>query len=266
MTLPTYFISHGGGPWPWLKKEMPFYAKLEASLQEIPKQIGVTPKAILMVSAHWEERDFALQANPMPGMIYDYGGFPEHTYHVQYPSPGSPQLAAQVSELIARAGFETHLDPVRGYDHGTYAPLVPMYPDANVPVVQLSIREDYEPAAHIEVGRALKPLRDEGILIIGSGLSYHNLRMFGKTAAAQNASKDFDAWLRTTLESGSPDEKLKNLVNWESAPSARLAHPREDHLIPLMVAYGAAEGEKSILSYHEDDFMGALSVSSFRFG
>jgi len=266
LKVPTYFISHGGGPWPWLKKEMPFYDKLEASLVEIPKQIGILPKAILMVSAHWEESDFAVQASPKPGMIYDYGGFPEHTYHVKYSAPGSVELAARTSDLIDRAGFATHLDPVRGFDHGMYSPLAVMYPGADVPVVQLSIREDYDPEAHIELGRALQPLREQNILIIGSGLSYHNLRMFGKTETARKASKEFDDWLGGVLANPSPSERRNNLKNWESAPSARLAHPREDHLVPLFIAYGAADGEKCERIYHENDFMGALSVSSYRFG
>lgn len=264
--LPTYFISHGGGPWPWLKKEMPFYDKLEASLAEMPNQIGIQPAAILMISAHWEESDFAVQTHARPGMIYDYGGFPEHTYHLKYSSPGAPKVAARITELITAAGFANHQDPARGYDHGMFSPMAAIYPNADVPVLQLSIREDYDPAAHVEIGRALAPLRDEGVLIVGSGLSYHNLRLFGKNETARQASKEFDGWLHEVLSDASTDKKFQRLENWEDAPSARICHPREDHLIPLMVAYGAAENEKCKTVYHETDFMGALTVSSFCFG
>lgn len=261
--LPTYFISHGGGPWPWLKKEMPFYGKLEASLAAIPSRLTERPKAILVISGHWEESDFAVMATPLPPMIYDYGGFPEHTYHIKYEAPGAPELAARVESLIKGAGFSSHLDRTRGFDHGTFSPLVAIYPEADMPVFQVSIRSDYDPEAHLQLGRALAPLRNEGILILASGLSYHNLRAFGDTG--RKPSMEFDRWLNETLMA-SPDERRQRLLKWDSAPSARIAHPDADHLIPLMVAVGAAENEKAERVYHEDDFMGSLTVSSFRFG
>ena len=178
--LPTYFISHGGGPWPWMKKEMgATYDQLAASLADMPRQIGRTPKAILMVSAHWEAPAFTVQGNPKPPMIYDYGGFPAHTYEVHYDSPGSPELAQRVQSLIAAAGLPVQIDPERGYDHGMFSPMAAMYPKADVPVVQLSLRRGLDPAEHLALGRALAPLRDEDVLIVGSGLSYHNLRNFG---------------------------------------------------------------------------------------
>ncbi len=263
--LPVYFISHGGGPWPWLKKEMPFYDKLEASLANMPAEIGVKPAAVLMVSAHWEEPGFFVQANPQPGMIYDYGGFPQHTYEIKYSSKGDVETAARTSELIASAGLASQLDPLRGYDHGMFSPMAAIYPNADVPVFQVSIREDYDVAAHLALGRALEPLRDEGILIIASGLSYHNLRMFGKMESARTASKDFDSWLHGALNNSAAD-RARQLGEWEKAPSARVCHPREDHLVPLMVAAGAAGDDACTTVYHEEDFMGALTVSSFRFG
>ena len=262
--LPTYFLSHGGGPWPFMMDQVGRqYAKLDASLRDIPRQIGVTPKALLVITAHWEGRDFLLSSSPTPPMIYDYGGFPPHTYQVQYRAPGSPELAAQVKQLLDAGGHPATLDPQRGFDHGTFSALVPIYPDADVPVVQLSLKQGLDPLTHLEVGRLLAPLRKEGVLIIGSGLSYHNLRAFNANGAA--ASHAFDGWLQRTM-SLPPQERVAELLKWEQAPAARMAHPREEHLLPLMVALGAAEDEAAAMPYHEDDFMGALAVSSFRFG
>jgi len=265
MSLPAYFISHGGGPWPWLKDQMPgVYDRLEASLHNIPQELGVTPKAVLAISGHWETREFRVQSNPHPPMVYDYGGFPAFTYQIKYPAPGSPELANRVQGLLKDAGIATTLDAQRGYDHGVFAPFAVIYPHANVPIVQLSIRADYDPAAHLAAGRALAPLREEGILIVGSGLSYHNLREFGPRGAV--ASSEFDAWLTQTLCETASVQRTQDLIGWARAPAARLAHPREDHLIPLMVAVGAAEAEPAIRTYHEDKFFGGLTVSSFRFG
>ncbi|VWX62819.1 Aromatic ring-opening dioxygenase, catalytic subunit, LigB family [Burkholderiales bacterium 8X] len=262
--LPAYFISHGGGPWPWMKKEMgDTYAQLEASLADIPRQLGHTPKAILMVSAHWEAPVFEVMGNPKPPMIYDYGGFPAHTYSVRYEAPGSPGLAARVKALVEAAGLPAAIDAERGFDHGMFSPMVAIYPRADVPVVQLSLRRGLDPAEHLALGRAIAPLRNEGVLIIGSGLSYHNLRNFGPQA--KGVSKEFDDWLADTMNAAAA-ERIERLGAWSSAPSARIAHPREEHLIPLMVAVGAAEDESSERIYHEDSFMGGLSVSSYRLG
>ena len=262
--LPTYFISHGGGPWPYVPDMRLAMHELELSLQNIPAQIGVTPKAILIISAHWEEPAFTLMSNPQPPMLYDYSGFPEHTYHVLYAAPGSPTLAARVKMLIESAGMPARLDAERGFDHGTFCPLVVMYPEADVPVVQLSLRAGLNPAEHLALGRALAPLRDEGVLIIGSGLSYHNLRALGPAGKAPSAA--FDQWLQDTLIEATPVERSIQLVNWEKAPAARHAHPREEHLIPLMVAVGAAENEDGACVYHEEAAFGNIVASSFRFG
>ncbi len=262
--MPTYFISHGGGPWPWIKDLMPVdWSELEASLQAIPHEIGATPRAVLVVSGHWETPEFTVQTNPHPPMVYDYGGFPEFTYRIQYPAPGSPKVAARVGELLQSAGITVRFDADRGFDHGVFAPLYVTYPRADVPILQLSIKKGYDPAAHLAAGRALAPLRDEGVLIIGSGLSYHNLRAMGPAAAP--ASEAFDRWLTETVVESSPEDRTARLLQWERAPSARAAHPAEDHLIPLMVAVGAAESERAVRSYHQDDFMG-VTASSYRIG
>ncbi|RZL03185.1 MAG: dioxygenase [Rubrivivax sp.] len=263
--LPTYFISHGGGPWPWMKAQLNgAYDRLEASLQAVPAQLGQTPRAVLVISGHWEASEFTVMASPRPPMVHDYAGFPAHTYDIRYAAPGSPQLATRVQGLIESAGFAARLDAERGYDHGTFVPLFSIYPDAQVPVLQLSMNSSYDPADHLALGRALAPLRDEGVLIIGSGLSYHNLRAFG--TAGQASSKAFDQWLQAALVDSNPAERSRRLLDWASAPAARQAHPREDHLIPLMVAVGAAESESARCVYHEDAFFGGITVSSFMFG
>lgn len=264
MTLPTYFLSHGGGPWPFMMDQVGhLYGKLDASLRDIPRQIGATPKALLVITAHWEGRDFMLSSSAKPPMIYDYGGFPPHTYEVQYPAPGSPELAAQVQQLLEAGGHRAVLDAQRGYDHGTFSALYPVYPKADMPIVQLSLKYGLDPLEHLEVGRLLAPLREQGVLIVGSGLSYHNLRAFNSAGAAD--SHAFDAWLRETMALP-PQQRTARLMQWEQAPAARMAHPREEHLLPLMVVVGAAEQDAATVPYHEDAFMGALAVSSFRLG
>jgi aromatic ring-opening dioxygenase catalytic subunit (LigB family) len=265
LRLPTYFVSHGGGPWPWMKEQYgPAYDKLEASLTDIRRQAGTRPKAVLVVSSHWETEGFTVSSGSAPGMIYDYGGFPPHTYQIQYPAPGQPQLAERVAALLEGAGQPVSLDAGRGFDHGTFSMLKPVYPDADMPVVQLSIRHGYDPAVHLAAGRALAPLRGEGVLILGSGLSFHNLRQFGPGGAL--ASHAFDAWLQYALLELAPADRVAAMLDWSAAPYARHAHPREDHLVPLWVALGAAEQEPAACVYHEDSFFGALTVSSFRFG
>lgn len=262
MTLPTYFISHGGGPWPYMPEMAAAMRPLAQSLADIPHQLGQTPKAVLMVTAHWEARAFTLGASPHPGMVYDYGGFPPHTYEVVYPAPGAPVLAQRVQGLLEAAGLPVALDTQRGYDHGTFVPLVVMYPKAEVPVLQMSLRAGLDPAEHLALGRALAPLRDEGVLIVGSGLSYHNLRAFGPQTKAP--SKAFDDWLQAAL-AATPAQRTQYLLDWAQAPAARLCHPREEHLLPLMVALGAAEADTATCVYHDEAIFGGVTASSFRF-
>lgn len=240
------------------------YAKLEAALADMPRRIGRTPRAVLMISAHWEEREFTLTSHPNPPMIYDYGGFPEYTYRIRYDAPGDPSLAEHTRQMIGRAGLPSRLDPERGFDHGAFTPLRVIYPEANVPVVQLSLQRGLDPERHIALGRAIAPLRDRDVLIVGSGLSYHNLREFFGPRG-WGPSREFDGWLGGVLLGGSPQDRNKLLAAWEAAPAARAAHPREEHLLPLMVAAGAAGDDMAELTYHEPDFMGGLSVSNFIF-
>lgn len=263
MTMPVYFISHGGGPWPWVEEWKPMYAALNESLQHLPAELPATPKAVLMVSAHWITDEITVSTASQPGMFYDYYGFPEHTYSVQYPAPGDPALAARVQSLLQAGGMAVAQDAERGFDHGAFVPMAVAFPQANIPMVQLSIRKDYDPAFHLQLGRLLAPLREEGVLIIGSGLSYHNLRLLDQRGAEPSAQ--FDAWLQQTVVEGTPEQRAAGLLHWEQAPSARLAHAHEDHLIPLMVAVGAAQQDPATLSYHETHAFGSITASSFRF-
>jgi len=259
---PTYFISHGGGPWPWMEDRRRDAAKLEASLAAMPSELPEPPKAILMVSGHWEEdAAYRVMHHPSPPMLYDYYNFPAHTYEVVYPAPGAPALAERAAALIEAAGLPTELDDTRGFDHGTFVPAAILYPEANVPVFQVSMRAHYDPAEHVALGRALAPLRAEGVLIIGSGLSYHNLRLFGPGAKAPSIA--FDTWLSEVMDQPS-EARLAALLDWESAPSARICHAREDHLVPLFAALGAAETGTATRVYHEDDVFGGVTASSWR--
>jgi aromatic ring-opening dioxygenase catalytic subunit (LigB family) len=265
MRLPTYFVSHGGGPWPYMKEQLGGeYDRLESSLADIPRQLGARPEAVVVVSGHWEAPEFAVMANPHPPMLYDYGGFPEHTYRVRYPAPGDPGLASEVRRLLASAGLTARLDAQRGFDHGAFVPLAVIFPDAELPVIQLSLRAGLDPETHLRAGRALAPLRDAGILIVASGMSYHNLWRMGPSA--RTPSQQFDDWLAESLLHSAPAVRSEKLLNWCDAPSARAAHPREEHLITLLVALGSAEKEAATRIYYEQDLLGGLVVSSYRFG
>jgi aromatic ring-opening dioxygenase catalytic subunit (LigB family) len=240
------------------------FDQLDASLKALRASLGDAPKAVLMVSAHWEENEFTFSSAAQPGMVYDYYGFPPETYQIRYPAPGMPGLAQQARDLLVAGGMAAQLDPSRGFDHGTFSLMQALYPEAQMPVVQMSIRRDFDPAAHLAAGRLLAPLRDEGVVIIGSGLSFHNLRALGHPAA-QAPSQLFDQWLQQSLVENSAEERAERLLQWEAAPAARIAQPREDHLLPLHVAAGAADSDAGKMIYHEDHFMG-VAASSFRFG
>lgn len=261
--MPTYFISHGGGPWPWLPDMAAQLEPLARSLAAMPGEIGVRPEAVLMISGHWETDAFAVMHNANPPMVYDYYNFPPHTYEIRYAAPGAPKLAERVAGMIAGAGLPTRLDDEMGYDHGTFVPMALMYPQADMPLIEVSMRHDYDPAQHMALGRVLAPLRDEGVLIVGSGLSYHNLAEFGPRARVP--SEAFDTWLNQALALP-PAERRQAVLNWEQAPCARQCHAQEDHLVPLFAALGAAEEEPAACVYHQTGIFGGVTASSFRFG
>jgi aromatic ring-opening dioxygenase catalytic subunit (LigB family) len=216
-----------------------------------------------MISGHWEDDSFAVMFSANPPMVYDYSGFPPETFKVVYPAPGAPELAQKAADLIAAAGLPVRLDATQGYDHGTFVPAFVMFPDASVPLFQVSLRKGYSPAEHFALGRALAPLRDDGVLIIGSGLSYHNLRLFGP--GAKVPSDAFDAWLAETMAKP-PAERTDRLLQWETAPYARTCHKDEDHFAPIFAALGAAEGEAATMVYHDTGLFGGVTASSYRIG
>jgi len=235
--------------------------ELEIYLGNFAERLPARPRAILAVSGHWEETVPTVNIGARPRLLFDYGGFPDYTYELTWPAPGDPLLAGRVADLLSVARISNGAEASRGWDHGIFVPLKVMFPNADVPVVQLSLQRGLNPAAHLAIGRALKPLREEGVLILGSGQSYHNMRgFFGRS---EDPPADvFDAWLRNAmLDVDSRDDAL---ARWEDAPGARNAHPEEDHLLPLMVAAGAATGEHGIVDFH-GQAMGK-PISGFRFG
>lgn len=262
--LPTLFVPHGGGPcffMDWTMGPPDTWDRMAAWLRQLASTLPSRPRAVLVISGHWEADAFTAGSNPRPPLIYDYYGFPEHTYQLKYDAPGSPELASRAVELLASSGLPARTDPERGYDHGVFVPFKLIFPNADVPVVQLSLRHGLRPDEHLAAGRALAPLREEGVLIVGSGMSYHNLRGFGPAAAEPSAQ--FDAWL-TRAVTAPPGERDAALARWESAPAARTAHPREEHLLPLMVVAGAAADDVGQQIF-TDRVMGAI-VSAYRFG
>jgi aromatic ring-opening dioxygenase catalytic subunit (LigB family) len=257
---PTLYLPHGGGPCFFMDDPDGTWRGMERFLRELPQQLPEPPKAILIVSGHWETAGFALTADPRPGLVYDYYGFPPHSYALRYDAPGEPGLAARAAELLIGAGFSAALDERRGLDHGVFVPLKVVFPDADVPVVELSLDRRLDPAVHLAAGRALRPLREEGVLLIGAGMSFHNLRALGDPRASA-PSEAFDAWLHDTLMR--PGEtRAPALMDWQHAPAARICHPREEHLLPLMVAAGAADGPGRRL-FHEQVLQ--VAISGYRF-
>ncbi len=262
-TMPVYFVSHGGGPWPHIDGMRQQFAKTERELKALPGRLPTAPKAVLVITGHWEAQDFTVSTAERPPMVYDYSGFPEHTYRLQYPAPGSPALAARVKTLLTAEGWPVREDPQRGFDHGTFVPLMLMYPDADVPVVMLSLKSSFDPEEHIRAGRALAALRDEGVLIMGSGLTYHNMRGFGRDESTRVA-ETFQSYLDSAITQA--DAKVRNelLIHWENAPGARLVHPREDHLMPLLVAAGAAAEDSGREIFVDHVFK--VPMASYEFG
>ena len=261
--LPVLFISHGGGPWPYVEELRAAYAKTESVLRGLPGRLLGQPKAVLAISGHWEAPKFSVATGARPPMEYDYSGFPPHTYKIRYAAPGDPSLARQARELLTGAGIESAFDPDRGFDHGVFVPLGLMYPLADMPIAMVSVQSGYDPMLHLALGRALAPLRDEGVLIIGSGLNYHNMRGFGLDSATRDADL-FTRYLNEAIVLEDVRARDERLLNWESAPRARLAHPREDHLMPLLVAAGAANSDRGRVLF--SDTVMRIPMTSYVFG
>ena len=257
LRMPTVFLSHGAPP---LADDATWTRELATWAGELPR-----PTAVLVVSAHWESAPLTVSATTTVPLFYDFYGFPQRYYEVTYPAPGAPALADAVAKLVAKPGSPIHQDPNRGLDHGAYVPLVEMYPDADVPVLQVSM-PTLDPAELFALGRRLAPLRDEGVLILGSGFSTHNLREMNMAAPSDAAppawSSEFDDWLDRTLAAHDVD----SLIDFERrAPAAAIAHPRTEHFAPLFVALGAVAGDRLEPVTAIDGFWHGLSKRSVQF-
>lgn len=270
--LPTIYFPHGGGPWTVVDLGAgDEYASLDRYLRALPAGLPSAPKAVLCVSAHWEAPKPTVMTAAQPPMLYDYYGFPQAAYEFTWAAPGAPDVAALVKDHLAGAGFSVNEDGERGFDHGTFVPLMLSDPEAKTPTFQLSLVEGLDPAQHVEIGKALAPLRDHGVLIVGSGMSYHNMRMFqanmrGDRSASHQMDEDsraFDAWLAETM-AAEPSQRETRVVQWAKAPGGKASHPREEHLLPLMVTLGAGVEDSATLPYR-DRILGA-HVSAVHFG
>jgi aromatic ring-opening dioxygenase catalytic subunit (LigB family) len=262
--LPTLFIPHGGGPCFFMDSPMAHaWDSLAAFLRDVRSTFPQRPIAIVVVSAHWEAAQATVTSRIDPPLIFDYYGFPPETYALRYDAPGSPRVAQRVMELLGAAAIPTSADVRRGFDHGVFIPFMLIEPEAAIPIVELSLVAGLDAAEHLAIGHALAPLRDEGVLIVGSGMSYHNLREFVSSSSQALGSETFDAWLSQTAIA-EPQARSERLRAWQHAPNARLAHPREEHLLPLMVAAGAAGNDRGAQIFHER-IIGAM-ISAYRFG
>ena len=252
------YFSHGGGPLPILGD--PGHKAMIDFMTALPERL-TRPDAILVISAHWEEANATLLGAQHPPMFYDYYGFPEEAYAIQYPAPGGPELANRIVGLLSQNKIPARIDLQRGFDHGLFIPLKMMYPRADIPCLQLSLLRGLNPLAHLALGKSLRGLLGENILVIGSGFSFHNMRAFmwqggGKPDPANDAFQD---WLIETITgSVSEPDREKRLVEWEKAPSARYCHPREEHLLPLHVCQGLADAPGELI--FNDQILGMRSV------
>lgn len=233
------FLSHGGGPLPLLGDVG--HQEMIKNLRHIAAEIK-KPSAVLVISAHWEEKIPSITSAARPSLIYDYYGFPQVSYEIQYPCPGEPELAEQVHLCLSEAGIESQLDAQRGFDHGLFVPLKIMYPEADIPCIEVSLVQGLDPAEHIKLGEALSGIDYENLLIIGSGLTFHNLKEFFIPSTDESRAKNeaFEQWLIDTCSNTeiSEEQRIQRFNNWLQAPYARYCHPREEHLLPLHVCYG----------------------------
>lgn len=253
------YFSHGGGPLPILGDAS--HQAMVEFMTRLPGQLA-RPEAIAVISAHWEEGTATLLGAPNPPMFYDYYGFPKEAYDITYPAPGYPALAERIAGLLEKSGIPASLDTRRGFDHGLFIPLKLMYLQADIPAIQLSLLRGLDPAAHVALGQALRPLLSENILVIGSGFSFHNLNaFFGQPQGAPDPGNEaFQDWLIETCTGPlSQAEREQRLIQWEQAPSARYCHPREEHLLPLHVCLGMAGGPAEVV--FDDQILGKRGVA-----
>jgi 4,5-DOPA dioxygenase extradiol len=258
-TAQIVYFSHGGGPLPILGD--PGHKAMVDFMVRLPSQLK-KPDFILVISAHWEESIATLLGAQNPAMFYDYYGFPSEAYEITYPAPGSPEYADKIVGLLKMNKIPARIDPHRGFDHGLFIPLKMMYPQADIPCIQLSLIRGLDPMAHIALGNALRGLKNENILVIGSGFSFHNLRAFSwqSLGAPDPANDAFQDWLIEVCTASLPQtSREERMIKWEKAPSARYCHPREEHLLPLHVCLGMAEEPAKLI--FDDNILGKRSVA-----
>lgn len=252
------FIPHGSGPLPLLNE--PGHAAMNRFLSGFPATIK-KPDAIIVISAHWEEPVISITAAASPPLLFDYSGFPAETYEYRYPAPGHPGLAERVRGLLQDAGIGARLDHQRGFDHGMFVPLMMMYPEAVIPCIQISLAASLDAAEHVRIGQALGALKNENLLILGSGFSFHNMQAFmsKNDDSIDQHNQEFEIWLAQTCSDQSLSEKEREtrLVEWELAPHARYCHPREEHLLPLQVCYGV--GQSTATTVFQDKVAGFIA-------
>lgn len=264
MKFPAVFINHGGGPLPLLGRQPHIVTHMKNVVEKyLPPE---PPKAIVVFSAHWESDTIRITSSNNPSMLFDYYGFPPETYEYDYPAPGDPELATRIQLLLTDNDIPSQLDEERGFDHGVFIPLMTMYPKANVPVVCVSLHSSLDANLHVQIGKALAPLLDDNVLILGSGYTFHNLKLlFNPTPASMKASTEFNDWLKTAITSSDSIGMLESLQNWETlAPSARVAHPREEHLLPLLMCAGTGGVPELIFDMNATDTEPAISSYLFR--
>lgn len=261
--LPSLYIPHGGGPCFFMDWDPPhIWDRMRGWLEGLIADLPERPEKLLVISAHWETELPAVTTAAAPPLFFDYYGFPPHTYELTWPAPGDPDLAGRVGQLLGDAGIPHRKDADRGYDHGVFVPMKVAVPEADIPTVALSLHHSLDPALHLAIGRALAPLRSEGVLIVGSGMSFHNQRAPRRPRAAPESAA-FDGWLTDAMV-GPPRERELSLAEWERAPGARYCHPREEHFIPICVASGAAY-DRPGRKLFSDQVMGG-QISGFAFG
>lgn len=248
---PVLFLPHGGGPLPLLGNAG--HAQLTQFITALGQRLS-KPAAILVISAHWEGQQPMLTSAAKPELLFDYSGFPPESYQYRYPVPGAAALAADIASTLGQHGFTATLDAKRGLDHGVFVPLMLLRPQADVPVLQLSLLKSLDPAQHIALGEAIALLRQQNVLIIGSGMSFHNMRAFFQPElVSQQQVAAFNQYLIDSLCTNlSYAQQVSRLTDWLNAPFARLMHPREEHLLPLMVCLGAAKGSAAQLLFQAD--------------
>ena len=264
MRYPAVFVNHGGGPLPLLGRQPKLFDHMkEVRSKWLPRE---DPKAIVVFSAHWESDPIKIASSLSPSMIYDYSGFPPETYKYQYAAPGSPDLASKIKSLLEGEGLNCELDDQRGFDHGVFVPLMIMYPEAEIPVVAVSVHSSLSPDINIRIGKSLESLRNEGVLILGSGFTFHNMHgFFHPSLESYTASAYFNDWLKDFIL-GSDGNVLGKLKAWEQAPGARISHPREEHLIPLFMtaAAGGPDATPRVI-YETKAGDGQHAISSYLF-